>query len=150
LSRNNSVVTAGFCQIDLSGTKGGDDLARQRLHVYLQANASAVAGSTLEMGSCMRSTSVHNCSSPKGVVSEDHLAVAMCSLAIVLVLPVAIASVPARSLFCGRRLADAEMTNVSMRVNTVDATPMSRIAAPFFICPCGRRIPRLHAPGNRV
>src|SRR6266850_973262 len=94
-------------QIDLSGTKGGDDLARQRPHVYLQANRQRSRRIDPRNGLVHAKHVRPQLFVAEGVVSEDHLAVAMCSLAIVLVLPVAIASVPARSLFCGRRLADA-------------------------------------------
>jgi hypothetical protein len=59
-------------QIDFSGSKRRDKRRRQRLDVNFEANGQSRCRSTVAIASCIRRTSVHNCSSPK--VSKRKMA----------------------------------------------------------------------------
>jgi hypothetical protein len=58
-------VTAGSSRSTLPGSERVDDRRRQRLDVDLEAFREREGGrDAVPIGSCIRSTSVHSCSSP--------------------------------------------------------------------------------------
>jgi hypothetical protein len=72
LSRSSSVVTVGLVRSTCPARRAATIALGNASTSTLRPTASAVAGSRVAMGSCMRSTPVHNCSSPN--VSKRKIA----------------------------------------------------------------------------
>ena len=64
-SRNNSTVTAGLVRTPPPACSAAMMSGGKASTSTLRPTASAVAGGTVAITSCIRNTAVHNCSSPK-------------------------------------------------------------------------------------